>query len=35
MELYTAANISIKYLPLYYPEFNLIELSFHNLKAWI
>jgi len=35
MELYTAANISIKYLPLYCPEFNLIKLSFYNLKAWI
>jgi len=35
MELYTTANISIKYLPLYYPEFNPIELSFHDLKAWI
>jgi len=35
MELCAAANISIKYLPLYYLEFNPIELSFYNLKAWI
>jgi len=35
MELYAAANISIKYLPLYCPEFNPIKLSFYDLKAWI
>jgi len=35
MELYTTANISIKYLPLYCLEFNLIKLSFYDLKAWI
>jgi len=33
MELYTAANISIKYLPLYCLEFNPIELFFYDLKA--
>jgi hypothetical protein len=33
IELYTAANNSIKYLPLFYLEFNLIKLSFYDLKA--
>ena len=31
----TAAGVMLKYLPPYSPDFNLIELSFHELKAWI
>lgn len=35
INLCTAAQIYIKYLPPYCPEFNPIEHSFHDLKAWI
>jgi transposase len=27
--------MDIKFLPLYYPEFNLIEASFHDLKTYL
>lgn len=29
------AGHRIEYLPLYSPDFNLIELAFRTLKAWI
>jgi transposase len=29
------AGVLIRYLPPYSPDFNLIEYSFHDLKAWI
>ena len=35
LEVYNAASIYIKFLPLYSPDFNSIEKSFGVLKSWI
>ena len=30
-----AAGMSIEYIPLYSPDFNPIEMTFHTLKQWL
>jgi transposase len=34
-ELCSQYEVQLQFLPLYSPDLNLIELSFHTLKAWV
>jgi transposase len=34
-ELCEAYSVALEFLPPYSPDFNPIEATFHNLKAWI
>ena len=34
-ELCDAYGVMLEFLPLYSPDFNPIEATFHDLKAWI
>ena len=34
-ELYERSGVILEFLPLYLPDFNLIEAIFKDLKAWI